>query len=378
MRPDAPQRRGSIYAAEGTAAHALAETCLRDVKDADLYVGLEFEGFKVDRDMAAAVQVYLDHIRSLPFGLFWIEQGVSLSPLWENEGEKCPTPLFGTSDFLALCGDTLHVVDYKHGVGVPVEAKGNTQFMYYGLGGVYHALSVARRLPRYVTMTVVQPRAQHRAGPVRSWTIPTLDLFIWADTVLRPAVVSVLSTNTTYHAGTHCRWCPHAGRCPTLREKALETARTQFDDVTATPPAANLIPLDELGAILSQAELIVSWLSQVRAVVSDAIDKGHKIDGWKLVDKRAVRKWSDEDAVIDAVRKYFGSSAWHRDFQAPPKPLSPAQMEKTLKQKHRTFQDVGLDQFITSESSGTTLVPDEDERPAAATGPQAVFEDVNL
>ncbi|MFQ0815745.1 hypothetical protein AVM02_07485 [Brucella anthropi] len=375
MHPDAPQRRGSVYAAEGTAAHDLAETCLREGKDADLYIGLDFQGFKVTPEMADAVQVYLDHVRGLPYGVYYIEQGVSLSALWEREGKKCPTPLFGTSDFLALCGATLHVVDYKHGVGVPVEAEGNTQFMYYGLGGVLHALQQGYVLPKFITMTVVQPRAPHKDGPVRSWTIPTIDLFVWADTVLMPAVMSVIAGDTTYQTGQHCRWCPHAGQCPALRKQALTVARTQFDDVSATPPNPNLIPLEELGAILEQAELISSWVSQVRAVVSEAIEKGHKIDGWKLVPKRATRKWTDEEAVSTIIE---ANHIVTDDFYTPPQIKTPAQVEMILKRDKRKLSDIGLDQFITAESSGTTLAPDADSRPAAVTGPQATFEDVDL
>jgi len=376
MLPDAPQRRGSIFAAEGTAAHDLAETCLREDKDANLYVGLDFQGFQVTHEMADAVQVYLDHIRGLGASQFWIEHGITLAPLWENRGEKCPTPLFGTSDFIGIVGDILHVVDYKHGVGVPVEAVGNTQFQYYGLGAVLAVVLAGWHSCKYVTMTVVQPRAPHKDGPIRSWTIPVVDLLLWADTVLVPAVVSIIAKDTTYKTGQHCRWCPHAGQCPELRKTALEIAKTQFDDVTATPPDANLIPLEELGAILDQAELISAWVSQVRAVVSDALDKGHKIAGWKLVPKRATRKWSDPAAV----EKVITENLWNDlgDFFTAPTLKSPAQVETVLKRNKHKLSDFGLDELVTAESSGTTLVPDADSRAAAPTGPQAVFDDVAL
>ncbi len=385
MAPDAPQRRGSVYAAEGTAAHALAETCLREGTDASLYIGLEFEGFKVDEAMADAVQVYVDHCRALTVGAqYWIEQSITLEALWTNEGKTCPTPLFGTSDFMALhmeglkasTADTLHVVDYKHGVGVPVEAVGNTQFMYYGLGGVLHLLSQNMPLPRFVTMTVVQPRAPHSAGGVRSWTIPVLDLFVWAETVLMPAVLSVIVADTKFTTGEHCRWCPHAAQCPALRDKAFEVARTQFDDVSSQPPDPNLIPLDELGSILQHAELIAGWLSQVRAVVSEAIEKGHKIRGWKLVPKRATRKWSDEtqaSATLSAL-----SMDAEGDFFTTPTLKSPAQVEQVLKRRKTNLAATGLDQFVVAESSGTTLAPDTDDRPALATGARAVFDNSDL
>lgn len=375
MLPGAAQRQGSIFAAEGTAAHELAETCLREDKDANLYVGLDIQGFKVTHEMAHAVQIYLDHVRGLPPGVYFIEQAITLANLWERKGLQSPTPLFGTSDYLKWTEDMLYVVDYKHGVGVPVEAVGNTQFMYYGLGGVFHILQQGFALPSRVTMTVVQPRAPHKEGGIRSWTIPTIDLFVWAETVLMPAVMSVIAKDTTYKAGQHCRWCPHAGQCPALRKQALEIAKTQFDDVTATPPDANLIPFEELGAILDQAELISAWVTQVRAVVSDAIDKGHKIEGWKLVPKRATRKWADAEAVgviLGANTENAG------DFFTDPQVKSPAQVEDILKRSKRKLSDIGLDKFITAESSGTTLAPDADSRPAAPTGPQATFGDVDL
>ena len=42
----------SFYAAEGTAAHALAEECLRSQKPPEHFIGVEFEGFVVDEVMA--------------------------------------------------------------------------------------------------------------------------------------------------------------------------------------------------------------------------------------------------------------------------------------------------------------------------------------
>ena len=268
-------------------------------------------------------------------------------------------------------------MDLKYGVGIIVEAVNNTQLRYYGLGALLHLAHEGFTLPNFVCLTIVQPRAHGAGGPVREWTIPTIDLLLWADTDIIPTVEAILSGNTAYKTGKHCRWCPIAGRCPELRKDAMQIAKTQFDDVTATPPDPGLIPLDELGAILAQAELISGWVAQVRAAVSHAIDTGKTVNGWKLVPKRATRKWSDDQGVLEKLSQTFGSNSVG-EFCTEPKPLSPAQMEKALKSHGHTLAEVGLDAAITAESSGTTLVPDEDTRSAAPTGPQHAFENADL
>lgn len=374
-------KKDTVYTLEGSAAHELAEKCLTDGQDADFYRDLEFgDHFIADREMCENVQVFLDACRAVwgkHGGWRGIEITVSLDDLWKN---GAPEPLFGTADFVSINGDAIYVVDLKYGKGVPVDVVGNPQLLYYALGAYFYARSRARVAHiKRVVMTIVQPRADHPDGPVRSWEIPLLDLLMWGDDVVKRTVDAIVSGNVIYKSGQHCRWCPVAGRCPELRRKALEAARTQFDDVdfSHTPPAPDAIPLEDLGKALDQAELVYAWLSSARAAVSHAIETGKQIPGWKLVDKRASRKWAVPES--DVFKRLADEGFDLDDFMTPRKALSPPQVETVLKRQHRiSLEDANLEDLITKESSGTTLVRDKDDRPAAPTGPRAVFDDVSL
>jgi Protein of unknown function (DUF2800) len=213
------ERRSSKYADEGTTAHELAEHKLRgDTTIAGAYPD----------DMHGPVAVYVDHVAALRAraDLHQVEVRVSLADLWDGAP---PAEMFGTADFVAVVHRHLYVVDLKYGAGVPVDVKNNTQLMFYALG-TYFALR-DRTDVVWITMTIVQPRASHEDGPVRSWTTSVVDLLEWAHETLKPTVDRIVAEQgLVTQEGKWCRWCPAAAaRCPEKQRTRADEARALFD-----------------------------------------------------------------------------------------------------------------------------------------------------
>lgn len=223
----------SVYAAAGTVAHELAEWSLLKNKPPTERLG-EFvwcQGHEitVDADMCRAVQVYLDAISArIEWGVeVHHETRVSLRGWWPANSPP-PVDLFGTADTWMWNPATgrLTIVDFKFGSGVYVTVIDNPQLLYYAAGVL---LLLPRAAVREVEIVVVQPRARGQE-PVRSWTIDALDLRLWIDFTLRPAVGRVADPDADLVPGTHCRFCNAKPTCPARADMAQAAARADFPD----------------------------------------------------------------------------------------------------------------------------------------------------
>lgn len=341
---DGIANRTSEYAAEGTAAHTLAENCLRTGTPVQNWKGKSIEGFVVNTDMAEAVNVYIESCNT------------DFQPGDEQEFEvrfalsELHTGLFGTADRVRYrpATRTLRITDYKHGAGVPVEVEENPQLMYYALGAIYHS-----KLPVWdVELEIIQPRCPHPDGPVRMWKTDIIELIEFADK-LKEAAFATEDPEAPLVTGEHCRWCPAAGFCPALAKKALKAAQTDFGPALAYEPG-------ELAEALEILPTVEQWVKSVRAFAYEEALAGRIPPGHKLVEKRATRKWRDDEKAASALQWEFGMPA--EDIFDPPKLKSPAQIEEKYGKKNKG----DLSELITSETSGTTLASLKDRRPAVA------------
>lgn len=359
------ERKATAFTREGTAAHELAEAAIRTGSTGFVvgtHVVIEGEPVEITDEMATGVATYVDIVRALIEDADWhqIEQSFTLDPLWSS---GAPEPMFGSADFVAVHGDLLTVLDLKFGKGVLVSAEANAQLLYYALGAYFALRDTDIKLSAeivYVRVGICQPRMR---DTVDWWTVPLIDLMIWGDSVLKRAVDRIHAGDTTLVAGKHCQFCVAKGACPALHAKAMDAAKGVFP-----PPKPELLSDDQLGEALHQAEILTAWMAGVRAEVETRIKNGKPVPGWKLVDKRGYRQWTDPNDVLQFFTKALVDPS---PFMSDPELLSPAQVEKKL--KARGMDPKALAPFIQAPVTGTTLVPDTDPRPAVATGPQNAF-----
>lgn len=334
------ENTGSEAAREGTAAHTLCEHKLkralhmrsrRPVSDydsdemeecTDAYVDFVMEQYE------AAKQVCEDPV-------ILIEQRLDFS---------CYVPDgFGTGDCVIISDDKLHIIDFKYGMGVLVEAEDNPQMKLYALGAlaVYDALYDISE----VSMTIFQPRREN----VSTWTVSVADLKAWAETELKPKADMAYNGEGEYLPGEWCTFCRAAVRCRARAEEKLKLAQTEF----RMPP---LLTDAEIEDILSILPDLTKWANEITAYALDAaLNHGKEWNGFKVIEGRSVRKYRDEDAVAEAAK-----AAGYRDIYR--QTLIPLTEMQKLMGKDR-FEDI-LGGLIYKAPGKPTLAPKSDKRPA--------------
>lgn len=335
--------RSSVYADEGTRAHDLAEKILngKPIGEADL-------------EMLAAVRVYTDFVDRLtkPGMVRKIEQKFDLT--------KYHPKLFGTADAVLYEKGHLVVVDYKHGQGIAVDVKDahgvpNVQLMYYAVGAL-HVLAVPIQS---IEIVIVQPRCFHADGPIRSLNVtPYQALEFIADLIADAKATE--SPDAPLNPGSHCRWCPAQPTCPEIRKKALALAQLEFSPSLSYDPA-------KLAEALAFLPMLEGFSKSVREFAYREAEMGRPPPGYKLVDKRAMRKWLPNAEKLLGLRFNLATHQTH-----DVKLKSPAQIEKILPANLRGQ----LDAMTIKESSGKTLVPTLDSRDSIQAGAQGIFDPV--
>lgn len=202
----------SVYAKEGTAAHEVVglalERAFSDNKPCKLILN----------DIFKALTVYTDYIESLKGdNVVHIEHAFDMGDIFEN--------LYGTADCVIYdeSKKLLHVIDYKHGAGLPVDVKDNSQLAYYALG----ALHTLKYPCSHVKMTIVQPRCYHPDGLIRSWMVDSL-YFIDFELELIKAAKETKKKKAKLSAGDHCRFCLAKTICPEKKNAGDKKAKSEF------------------------------------------------------------------------------------------------------------------------------------------------------
>lgn len=290
-----------------------------------------------------AVEVYYDFVERLiganSLIKYYIEKKFDLSNVHPG--------LFGTADFVCYSSEhqKLVVVDYKHGAGLPVEVKDNPQLQYYGAGAVFE-LNVPIKS---IELVIVQPRCQHKDGPIRKWQLSpqALDAFLKQ---LKEDAIATEAEDAPLNVGEWCRFCPAAAvNCPKLREKSLTLVQEVF------APDAPYNP-EKLSEVLRMLPTMESWIRSVKAFAVSEAQGGRVPPGFKIVSKRPMRRWK-EGWTGERLAQEFGLK--------PPaifdqKVKSPAQVEKIVDKSVKGK----VDEFVDKVSSGYKLVEDTDPAPA--------------
>lgn len=325
------------FTREGTLAHEVAEIVARG-KNPDV----EVSSFRVDEvtpEMLRCAEAYRDYIQELVTddnAVILLEQRVDFSP-WVPGG-------FGTCDCLIIQGRRLDVIDYKFGKGVAVSAEGNSQMSLYGLGALNDFGTI------YEIEEVVLHIFQPRINNVSAWEQTTAALLDWGETV-KPRAAMAAQGRGTMAAGEHCRFCPHAGKCPTLAAACTAVVNDHGDVVEVSTLQPWMV-----ADILKAEPMISAWLKSVKDRALAAMLNGEEIPGYKVVAGRGSRLWSDEGAARDAlVAAGYGLS----EIQTTPELLSVSKMEDALGKK-RVAELCGA--LIESKPGGPTVATVSDKR----------------
>lgn len=362
----------TIHAARGTACHEVAEKALRGNGDCSVSLGATVKTkqheIEVDEEIVNSAQEYVDYVRerAASAASLLIEQHFTLAPL------DPPFDAGGTSDAVLYFPNErlLEVVDLKNGMGV-VEVKENKQLRTYALG----ALLANKGLDvEQVRVTIVQPRAPHKDGRIRSETFHVAELASWTLDLLEVMQRSANAKRELadmpfaawwakhLNSGAHCTFCPAEGVCPKQEQKALDAVGVWFDDEDR-PQIANRpdeMSPEQIAEKLDMLDMIESWIKAVRAYAHAQAESGVQIPGYQLVEKIGNRKWAaDEDKVVHDLIHVVGLS---EDEAYVRKVKSPAQIEKMLGAKRKHL----IENMWTREVTGLNLVrADKTNRPAA-------------
>ncbi|XBX10556.1 DUF2800 domain-containing protein [Enterocloster clostridioformis] len=318
---------GSVYAEEGTAAHALAEHKLkrllkrrskRPVSDYDCdemeectdeYVSYAMEQIELARqnckDPIVLIEQHLDYSAYVPEG-------------------------FGTGDLVIVEDGTLTVIDLKYGKGVAVEAEWNPQMMLYGLGAL-ELFDAIYDIDMEISVS---------------------DLMDWVETELKPKAQLAINGEGEFRCGSWCRFCKAKNTCRARAEEYLRLAQMEFQ-------APALLSDEEIAEVLKVADDLAKWAADVYAFATDeAITHGKQWAGFKLVEGRSNRKYTDEEEVAEAAK-----AAGYTDIYKSTL-VGITEMEKLMGKKK--FSEV-LGKLVYKPQGKITLVTESDKREAVMT-----------
>lgn len=333
----------SPYAKQGTDAHELCEYKVlhalgEDVKDPT--ENLDY----FDTEMEESTDEYCNYVleqyekakQLCKDPKVLVEQRLDFSK-WVPDG-------FGTGDCLIIADKVLQIIDFKYGLGILVEAENNPQMMCYALGaldtydGIYDIESVE--------MTIFQPRRDN----VSTFTISKEELLKWAEEFLAPTAQLAYNGEGEYHAGDHCQFCKVKATCRERAAYNMELAAYDFEE-----PAT--LDDSEIADILPRIDDLVAWANDIKEYALQQAMSGTEYKGFKVVEGRSIRKYTD-DAAVAATVENAGYDPYER------KVLGITAMTSLLGKKK--FEEL-LGGMITKPPGKPTLVPNSDKRPALNT-----------
>lgn len=340
----------SEYAAAGSAAHALAENCLRMEMPPEaffgqvMYTDANGKEYTADQDMADKVQGYLDYAAAVEGDLF-IEQQVTLAPHIEN--------VWGTADLVVCRPGHLEIVDLKTGQGHQVYAEGNTQLLIYLLGA-FIAFD-----PMYEFQTFKVTVSQPPLDWTDSWELDRKTLTRFAKR-LEEAMYLIEADPEQYNPSDEaCRWCRARPFCPALRAHVDQAAAQDFE-------AIKTLGKDDLAEAMALVPLVKAWVSGVEDVTKELMLQGETVLGYKVVEGRRSRGWTSEEAAIEFLRRKVKG---FRKVMFTEKFCTPAQAETIIK---REKLDIDVSWLIKTNPGNPTIVPESDKRPAMVLEASAV------
>jgi len=331
-----PPKPSSKYADEGTLLHNVMDLILTTGQTPESFAGMEYEGIKLTQELIDE-KVY-PALRALDD----IDLNKEMEYATETRvgfGDFLPG-VFGSTDLLGRIGKRAFILDWKFGSGVPVPADDNPQLMFYA--------AAAMRTPEVqwvfddcdeIECIIVQPPS------VKRWTTDKKRIKAFEQELLMAVKIAQLP-DAPINTGDHCRWCAAKPTCPKMTGAVDRAVHAQLD----------ILNVAQISSYLKQADMLEQWITDLRALAHQVLEAGKPVPGYKLVAKRAIRQWGDDDQALVAML----NEGIPESELLTSKVISPAQAEKVLK-KHG--KQLPADQVV-AVSSGSTLVAESDPRPA--------------
>jgi len=330
-----PPKPSSKYADEGTLLHNVMAELLGSDKELRHVLDMEYNGIKLTGDLLdEKVRPAMDAINEIDPEArleYAVEQTVSFGDLLPG--------VFGSCDLIGRIGDRAIVLDWKFGDGVAVEAEDNPQLLFYTAAAIRTpALEWVFKDAKEIECIIVQP------PKIKRW-ITSFDRVRQFERELVYAVKQSAKSDAPLKIGEHCRWCAAKPICPLMTGAVDRAMQTQIKELDVA----------QLGQMLERAAVLEDWISDLRALAMQVLESGNPVPGYKLVAKRATRQWRDEESAKAALCALLPITEVTETSL-----ISPAQAEKKLKKLKLGLPD---DQVI-SVSSGNTMAPESDPRPA--------------
>jgi hypothetical protein len=360
----------AAWTSEGTLAHKLGETCLLNALEPSEMVGRFVAGVEIEPELAEAVTIYTDFVRSFIMdekGQLDLDAKANLHLEARVNLHWIDPACEGTTDAYLFLQDKgeLHVFDYKHGAGVNVEAAGNRQLQFYALAAMG---AIPKGVDR-VFVHVVQPNCDNPEGPIRTAEIDILDLIAFGSE-LKQAIDLSRTPNAPLAPGKHCQFCEAASFCPALFKLSRAALDMEVEDARIADIGGTLEP-DEVGRRLSMVEPLRHWITGITQFAWGEAKRGRVPTGYKLVRVKGRRRWKGavDDAMQGAATQFsieeakFFKKRW----------VSPRQFEKLVGEKRaRDF----LATYAEMNDRAVSLVPATDKREAVEPDAHLDFADL--
>ena len=339
----------STYAKEGALAHEYAEKVLKTALQGDIPVELLD---RLELEMRDAVLDYVIKCTEITIDLGMPrtddEKGIASTAVEGTTSIPCTPEGFGTVDFVAHNNETLAIVDFKYGKGNKVYAKGNPQLLLYASGCLANLPSI-----KNVKLVIAQPRLNHVDEVEYS-----REEIEKTEAMIKPIAEKAFRGEGDFVSGEHCKFCS---------AKAVCTAHAK--DIATTEPkmiAPKELTVDEVAELLPKAELIADWLSAAKQYLLGECLAGREVKGYKAVEGRATRVWSDQDKALELIEK----AGFDKALIYETAPLSLAKLEKVVGKKE--FSEL-VGEYITRKAGKPTLAPANDKRPALKSRAETAF-----
>ena len=149
--------------------------------------------------------------------------------------------------------------------------------------------------------------------------------------------------------GEWCQFCRAAVKCRARAAEKLRIAEEEFK----LPP---LLTDEEIESILPMLPDITKWANEISAYALEAaLNHGKEWSGFKVVEGRSNRKFSDEDAVATAAKEHGYTDIYRQSL------ITLTEMQKLMGKKK--FEEI-LGDLVIKPPGKPTLVPLSDKRQA--------------